>query len=336
MPKLRIDPFLLMLLAAVGIAALLPVRGSWADGFDVLVHIAIALLFFLYGAKLSPKAVRDGLLHWRLQMLVLGATYVVFPILGVAAASVLRGQLPDDLVTGVLFLSLLPSTVQSSVAFTSIARGNVAAALTSASLSNLLGVIVTPLLVVLVIGGEQGGLSLQSILDLALQLLLPFVVGQLARHWIGPWIASHKLLTSVVDRGSILLVVYAAFSEGMVAGIWAQVTWTDLLWLVAVSLALLAIILGITALAGKLFGFNRADRIAILFCGSKKSLATGIPMAGVLFAGHAVPLIVLPLMLFHQIQLFACAIIAQRYARDTDPDGGLAAVTGPLQPSRAV
>lgn len=316
MYRLRIDPFLLMLLATVGIAAVIPVRGAWADGFDVVVHLAIALLFFLYGAKLSPKAVREGLLHWRLQTLVLSATYIVFPILGVAAASLLRGYLPPDLITGVLFLSLLPSTVQSSVAFTSIAHGNVAAAVTSASVSNLLGVIATPLLVALVIGGAGGGLSMQSVGDLALQLLLPFVLGQLARRWIGGWIVAHKRLTAVVDRGSILLVVYAAFSEGMVAGIWAQVSWTDLLWLVLTSVVLLATILCITALAGKLLGFNRGDRLAILFCGSKKSLATGIPMAGILFAGHAIPLIVLPLMLFHQIQLFACAIIAQRFARD--------------------
>ena len=316
MRKLPIDSFLLMLMATVAIAAVIPVRGEMAEWFGILVHIAIAALFFLYGAKLSPKAVGEGLLHWRLQTLVLAATYVVFPLLGLATVFLMRDLLPDELLTGVLFLTLLPSTVQSSVAFTSIARGNVAAALTSASLSNLLGVIATPLLVALVIGGAGGGISLDSVLDLALQLVLPVVVGQLARRWIGAWLASHKPITSVVDRGSILLVVYAAFSEGMVDGVWSQVSWSDLAWLVVISVVLLAIILAITALAGKWLGFNREDRIAILFCGSKKSLATGIPMAGVLFAGSAVPLIVLPLMLFHQIQLFACAILAQRYARD--------------------
>ena len=316
MRKLPIDSFLLMLIATVAIAAVIPVRGEMAEWFGILVHIAIAALFFLYGAKLSPKAVGEGLLHWRLQMLVLSATYVVFPLLGVATVTLLRGTLPDELLTGVLFLTLLPSTVQSSVAFTSIARGNVAAALTSASLSNLLGVIATPLLVALVIGGAGGGISLESVIDLALQLVLPFAVGQLARRWIGAWLISHKPITSVVDRGSILLVVYAAFSEGMVEGVWSQVSWSDLVWLVVISIVLLAIILAITALAGKFLGFSREDRIAILFCGSKKSLATGIPMAGVLFAGSSVPLIVLPLMLFHQIQLFACAILAQRYARD--------------------
>lgn len=314
--RLPIDGYLLALIGMVILAALLPASGQAAVVMDWVVKAAIALLFFLYGARMSPAAIGAGLLHWRLQGTVFLSTFLLFPLLGLGLVFLMRGSLQPDLLTGMLYLCLLPSTVQSSIAFTSIAGGNVAGALTSASLSNLLGVIVTPLLVALMIGGAGGGIHLQSILDIGLQILAPFAVGQLCRPLMKDWLGRHAKLTGLVDRGSILLIVYAAFSEGVVAGVWSQVAPMDLAKVIGLNIVLLAIVLGLTLMAGRALKFDRPDRIVILFCGSKKSMATGIPMAGILFAGHAVPLIVLPIMLFHQIQLFACTIIAQRYARE--------------------
>ena len=314
--RLPIDGYLLALIGMVILAALLPASGQAAVVMDWVVKAAIALLFFLYGARMSPAAIGAGLLHWRLQGTVFLSTFLLFPLLGLGLVLLMRGSLQPDLLTGMLYLCLLPSTVQSSIAFTSIAGGNVAGALTSASLSNLLGVIVTPLLVALMIGGAGGGIHLQSILDIGLQILVPFAVGQLCRPLLKDWLTRHAKLTGLVDRGSILLIVYAAFSEGVVAGVWSQVAPMDLAKVIGLNIVLLAVVLGLTLMAGRVLKFDRPDRIVILFCGSKKSMATGIPMAGILFAGHAVPLIVLPIMLFHQIQLFACTIIAQRYARE--------------------
>lgn len=314
--RLPIDGYLLALIGMVILAALLPASGQAAVVMDWVVKAAIALLFFLYGARMSPAAIGAGLMHWRLQGTVFLSTFLLFPLLGLGLVFLMRGSLQPDLLTGMLYLCLLPSTVQSSIAFTSIAGGNVAGALTSASLSNLLGVIVTPLLVALMIGGAGGGIHLQSILDIGLQILVPFAVGQLCRPLLKDWLGRHSKLTGLVDRGSILLIVYAAFSEGVVAGVWSQVAPVDLAKVIGLNIVLLAIVLGLTLMAGRLLKFDKPDRLVILFCGSKKSMATGIPMAGILFAGHAVPLIVLPIMLFHQIQLFACTIIAQRYARE--------------------
>lgn len=316
--RLPIDSYLLALIGMVILAALLPASGQAAVVMDWVVKAAIALLFFLYGARMSPAAIGAGLMHWRLQGTVFLSTFLLFPLLGLGLVFLMRGSLQPDLLTGMLYLCLLPSTVQSSIAFTSIAGGNVAGALTSASLSNLLGVIVTPVLVALMIGGAGGGIHLQSILDIGLQILAPFAVGQLCRPLMKDWLGRHARLTGLVDRGSILLIVYAAFSEGVVAGVWSQVAPMDLAKVIGLNIVLLAIVLGLTLMAGRLLKFDKPDRIVILFCGSKKSMATGIPMAGILFAGHAVPLIVLPIMLFHQIQLFACTIIAQRYARENE------------------
>ncbi len=313
--RFGIDPYLLALIGTVIVAAILPARGIGATIAGDAVSVAVALLFFLYGARLSPMAVWEGLLHWRLQSLVFASTYILFPILGLVLTRACGAWLAPELALGVMFVCVLPSTVQSSIAFTSIARGNVPAALCSASVSNLFGMVVTPLLVMLLLDSRGGGFSTKAVEDIAIQLLLPFVAGQLLRPLIGAFLLRHKAVMSLVDRGSILLVVYAAFSEGMVAGIWSQVTIRDLALIILLDVVLLASVLVATTVLSRRLGFSKEDEIAIVFCGSKKSMASGIPMANILFPGQALGLIVLPLMLFHQAQLFACATLAQRYAR---------------------
>lgn len=314
--KLRIDPFVLSILGTVLIACLLPARGGAAGIAGHATSVAVGVLFFLYGARLSPAEAWAGLRHWRLHVTVFAATFVMFPLLGVLAHVLVPALLTPQLYTGVLFLCALPSTVQSSIAFTSIARGNVAAAICSASFSSLVGIVVTPLLVAMLITSGSGGISAKSFTDIVVQLLVPFLLGQLTRRWIADWVARHKPVLGVVDRGSILIVVYAAFSAGVVAGIWHQLNPLRFAELLVVNALLLALALAITSLAARRLGFDRADRITIVFCGSKKSLAAGLPMAAVLFAGQgagAVSLIVLPLMLFHQIQLMVCAALARRW-----------------------
>jgi sodium/bile acid cotransporter 7 len=313
--KLPIDGYVLALIATVIVAAIIPARGWGADAMGYVTYLAVALLFFLYGARLSTQAIVAGVMHWRLQGLVFIVTFVVFPVLGLIIVALSKPWLSPDLATGLMFVAVLPSTVQSSIAFTSIARGNVPAALCSASISNLAGIVVTPLLVALLLSNSGVGFSLNALEDIALQLLLPFALGQIARPLIGRFIIAHKKLTTIVDRGSILLIVYAAFSEGMVAGVWSRLSWPSLALVIVLDIVMLALALVITTIVSRRLGFSKEDEIAIVFCGSKKSMASGIPMANILFAGQAVSVIVLPLMLFHQIQLMVCADLARRYAR---------------------
>ena len=310
------DPFILALVATAALASVLPASGDALATLQVTTKIAIALLFFLYGARLSTSEAISGLKHWRLHTSILATTFVIFPLLGLLTHLLVPGLLAESLYTGVLLLCLVPSTVQSSVAFTSIARGNVAGAVVSASMSNLLGVFLTPFLVATLMRGTGDvHVDASSIVKIVLQLFVPFVVGQLARPAIGAWVRRHASPLRIVDRGSILLVVYVAFSEGVNAHVWSALDVAAIAALVAVCLVLLAVVMGSTVLTGRLLHFDRGDRIALLFCGSKKSLASGLPMATVLFPSHQVALIVLPLMLFHQLQLIVCAWIAGRMAR---------------------
>jgi sodium/bile acid cotransporter 7 len=314
--RLLPDTFTMTLVAVVLLASFLPASGQVAVGFGWLTNIAIALLFFLHGAKLSREAIISGAGHWRLHLLVFGLTFVLFPVLGLALKPLLSPLVGNELYLGMLYLCALPATVQSAIAFTSLARGNIPAAICSAAASSLFGIFLTPLLVTLLLNVHgDGGSTVDAILKISVQLLLPFVAGQIARRWIGAWVGRNKSWLKFVDQGSILLVVYGAFSEAVNEGIWQQIPPLELLGLVLACCVLLALVLLASSLLGKAFGFSQEDRITILFCGSKKSLATGVPMAQVLFAGSTIGVLILPLMLFHQIQLMVCAVLAQRYAK---------------------
>lgn len=312
------EPFILTLVGTVLLASLLPPRGAMVPVFDMAADAGIVLLFFLHGAKLSRDAIVAGMRNWRLHLAVFLSTYALFPLLGLGF-----GHLPlltPSIAMGVLFLTLLPSTVQSSIAFTAMARGNVAAAVCSASFSNLIGIVLTPALVALLMQGSQGmgGVSFSAIEKIVMQLLVPFVAGHLLRPWIGGWVARNKKLVTLVDRGSILLVVYTAFGAAVVEGLWKKVSGVDLAILCLVCSVILAVVLTATWFAAKAMKLPREDAVVLLFCGSKKSLASGVPMAGVLFPPAQIGIVLLPVMLFHQLQLIVCAILARRLVGDAE------------------
>ncbi|MDH2432815.1 bile acid:sodium symporter [Pokkaliibacter sp. MBI-7] len=325
-PRFLPDNFTLALLTTVLTASLLPCSGSVASALTSLTHLAIALLFFLHGAKLSRQAILAGAGHWRLHLVIFACTFVLFPVLGVMLKPVLSPLVTDDLYLGVLYLCALPATVQSAIAFTSMARGNIPAAVCSASASSLLGILVTPLLVKITLGAEGStGSTLGAIWQIVEQLLLPFVAGHLLRPVIGSFVDKHKAKLKFVDQGSILLVVYTAFSAAVIEGLWHALPLSALLGLVVVCIVLLAIVLFATSRVARLLGLSKEDEITLVFCGSKKSLASGVPMAQVLFAASSVGAILLPIMLFHQIQLMTCAVLAQKYgARKETPASALA------------
>jgi len=308
-----------LLVGMVLLASILPARGMLAAALPTVIVAAVALVLFLHGLRLSRAAMLAGAGNWRLHILVLAISFAAFPLLGLAARAAAPGLLPPKLWVGVVFLCLVPSTVQSSIAFTAIARGNVAAAVCAATLSNFAGVFLTPLLAALTLGVAGASVGPNKALAIGAQVLLPAVLGQLARPWAATWAKRNAAVLKLADQGSILLIVYSAFSASVVAGLWRGIAPASLARLAVVDCAILALALFGTARLGRLKPFTREDRIAIVFCGSKKSLATGVAIAGVLFGPARAGAAILPLMLYHQIQLLACAVLARRWASDPEP-----------------
>jgi sodium/bile acid cotransporter 7 len=310
------DGFTLSIVATVVIASFLPCHGEGAVIFGWLTTLAIAIMFFMQGARLSRDAVISGLAQWRLHLVILASTFVLFPILGFGFRALFPHLISPPMLIGLLYICLLPSTVQSSIAFTSIGHGNVPAAICAATFSTLIGVVLTPIMASLLLrthGGHGDGLG--AIGNIFLELLLPFVLGQVLRPWIADWAARNRNILKYTDRSSIILVVYTAFSAAVMRGIWHQLPLSGFAAIVISNGILLALVLLITTFGSRAMGFNRPEEIAIVFCGSKKSAASGVPMANVLFGASTVGLIVLPLIIFHQMQLMVCAVLAKRYAR---------------------
>ncbi|TGN41714.1 bile acid:sodium symporter family protein [Marinobacter confluentis] len=319
--KFSIDRFTLLLLGAVVLATYLPVRGGLADALATMVTLAVALLFFLHGVALSRNQIIAGATHWRLHIIITAFTFVFFPLMVLPIhqiSVVLPAWMPADLGLGFLYLGVLPSAVSSSIAYTAMARGNVPAAICSAAASNVFGMMLTPfLLLMLVSSSGAGELSVaEALKDIVLQLLLPFAVGHGLRPWLGGFMARQERLSTRYDQCVIWLVVYSAFSHSVASGLWEKLPLSAIFLTIVLCVLLLVFFMALATLVVRRLGLPLEDEAAVVFCGSKKSLASGLPMAKVLFSGHpGFGMIVLPIMCYNQIQVIVGAMLAQHYRK---------------------
>jgi len=312
---LRPDWFILSLVSTLLLAALLPCSGTAARIFHVLGACAIASLFFLQGARLSRESVLAGITHWRLHLTIAMTTFILFPTIGWSFGHLFPQLLPPEIWVGVMFLCTLPSTVQAPIALTSIANGNVAGAVCWVAFSNVAGIVLTPLLFGAFAHLQTGGIAPGNIGQVLLELLVPFLCGHLLRPWIGQWVERNRQLLAFTDRGSILVVVYAAFSSAVVNGMWNELS--PVVMTVAVLVVALLLMTGLLAASFTpcLMGFDRPDRIVVMFCGTQKSLIAAVPIANVLFHASTVGLILIPIMIYLPMQFVVGAWLAKQHAK---------------------
>lgn len=315
----KVDWFLTGMGLAVALAWYFPepgATGGWMHA-EVLTKAGVALIFFLHGLLLSLAALREGTMRWPVHLVVQSSTFLLFPLLGLGLLAV-PGLLPTPgLRLGVFFLCALPSTVSSSVALTATAHGNVPVAVFNATLSNLIGVALTPLWIGLLVTATGEGLPLGKVMiDLICWLLLPLAAGQMMRPWLGAWATRHKPAVNRVDRGVILLLVYTSFCDSVQREIWTDYGWGLIGLVIGLSLVLFFVVMLVMQAISRALRFPWPDEIATVFCGSKKTLAAGIPMAQLIF-GHdpRMGLILLPIMIYHPLQLIICSVLASRWAR---------------------
>ncbi|WP_407314886.1 bile acid:sodium symporter family protein [Pseudomonas sp. nanlin1] len=312
------DWFLIGMCLAVVLAYLFPRFGASGGAMhaSTVTNVGVFVVFFLHGMNLSSEQIRNGLKNWKLHLMVQCTTFVLFPLIWLGCDRLFGTQVPALLMLGFLYLCALPSTISSSVALTGSAKGNVPAAILNASLSSVLGIFITPWLISLEMGSGTGGIDLSdTLLNLCLMLLLPLVLGQLLRPLLGKFFAKHKRYTNLIDKWVILLLVYSAFCNSMVSGLWQQQGSSVLITAFIGSAVLLAVILLFTSSTARLLKFDHADKVAAVFCASKKSLAAGAPMAALIFGSNpGLGLILLPIMIYHPLQLIVCSIMAESYA----------------------
>lgn len=327
MKRPRMDWFLVGLGAAVALAWAWPAIGAKGGALhlELVSKFGVSLIFFLHGLTLSFAALSAGARKWRLHLVVQGFTFLFFPLLGLLLFWAAGEHTGPELRTGLFFLCALPSTVSSSVALTAAARGDVASAVFNATLSGLLGVVLTPLWLSLVLGASGQTLPLGSVvLDLVLWLILPLFLGQAARPLFGKLAARHKVGIGIVDRLTILLLVYTSFCDSVLGGVWNRGA-MPLAIAGGASVLLLTTTFWATWTTAKVLGFDREGRIAILFCGSKKTLASGVPMARLIFGSTpSLALILLPIMVYHSLQLVVGGWLASRLAASVVPRSDVA------------
>ncbi|WP_420193962.1 bile acid:sodium symporter family protein [Marinobacter sp. GH_1] len=322
--KFRLDTFTLLLLGAIVLASFLPVTGQAADMLATTGTIAVALLFFFHGAALSRQQIIDGATHWRLHILITALTFVFFPlaVLPINGLSNLVPEwMPRDLGLGFLYLGVLPSAVSSSIAYTAMARGNVPAAICSAAASNVFGMMLTPFLLLLLVSTSGTGefAVAEALKDIVLQLLLPFAVGHAFRPMLGGFLSRNESLMARYDQCVIWIIVYSAFSHSVVSGLWQNLPLQAVVLTILLCVGLLGLFMLVAMVMVRKLGLSLEDEAAVVFCGSKKSLASGLPMAKVLFSGHpGFGMIVLPIMCYNQIQVIVGAILAQKYRAKID------------------
>jgi len=317
--KFRPDTFTVLLIGAIVLASFLPATGSAGSLLATAGTIAVALLFFFHGAALSREQIVAGASHWRLHILITTLTFVFFPLAVLpinGMSSFAPTWMPADLGLGFLYLGVLPSAVSSSIAYTAMARGNVPAAICSAAASNVFGMMLTPfLLLLLVSSAGSGDFAVgEALKDIVLQLLLPFAVGHAMRPVLGGYLARNESLMARYDKCVIWLIVYSAFSHSVESGLWQNLPVKAIVLTILICIGLLALFMFFARFLVQRFGFSLEDEAAVVFCGSKKSLASGLPMAKVLFSGHpGFGMIVLPIMCYNQVQIILGAILAQKY-----------------------
>ncbi|PSU33915.1 bile acid:sodium symporter [Photobacterium lutimaris] len=320
--------FLTGMLTAVALAALMPSVGQSGGilHLDQVTAVGIAIIFFLHGVGMSPQAIKAGITNWKLHLFVQSATFIAYPLLWLIFGNMFHAMMPAALAFGFCYLFVLPSTISSSVAMTSAAKGNVPGAIFNASLSSVLGVLITPLLIQWFMGMEGVEMDIiDTVVSISSMLLLPMIVGQLLRPVLLKLLEKRKSIINKIDKWVILLIVFNAFSDSVKDGIWSDFALSTLaMTLLFTTLILLLVVHSMQWIARKA-GFNREDEIAAVFCGTKKTLAAGVPMAKVIFgANPMLGMMLLPIMFYHQIQIFYCAILANRYAKESEQEAQVA------------
>jgi len=249
-------------------------------------------------------------------------TFVLFPLLVIPFYGIVKDSAYFVTWLSIFFLASLPSTVSSSVVMVSIAKGNVTSAIFNASISGIIGIVMTPLLMSLFIQPDQGNVNNSEIIQqLLLKVLLPIVLGLLLNPLFKNLVTKYSKVIAEFDKMIILLIVYESFSEAFTQNVFASVPPAVFIIIAASVIILFFSVYELLKLISEKLHFKREDLIATTFCGSKKSLVHGSLFVMVLgIPEDQKVLFLLPVMIYHSFQLFYVSWLANRIRKSSPPN----------------
>lgn len=313
------DGFIVGILVMIVLAWLVPGIGDDGSSLELkkFIRYGIMLLFFFYGLRLSPEKLKNDLKNWKLHLTIQSLTFLFFPLVVLCFYPFFRHGSYEQLWLAVFFLAALPSTVSSSVVMVSMAKGNVPGAIFNASISGVIGIVLTPLWMGIFLDASTGEFNfVQTLIDLVIQILLPVTAGLILHQFWGNWAGRHKSKLTLFDKSVILTIVYRSFSESFTNGIFGSFPGGTLWGISVAAIVLFFVVFAFSGWVSKILGFNREETITVIFCGSKKSLVHGSVMASVLFADSATgSLFLVPIMIYHAFQLFYISMVARKWGK---------------------
>ncbi|MFV0564312.1 MAG: bile acid:sodium symporter family protein [Flavobacteriaceae bacterium] len=319
MKKIKVDKFVLAIVTTIAMAYLFPYWGTKHSPIpiDLISTIGIAFIFFFYGLKLSPEKLKNGLKNWKLHLLIQTTTFLVFPLLVLAFKPFLQTEEQKTLWLAFFFLAALPSTVSSSVVMVSMAKGNVPAAIFNASISGLIGIVVTPLWMGLFVLKAQSGFNFSDIyIKLITQIIVPVVLGVVLQRFFHAFALRYNKTLTLFDKGVILLIIYKSFAASFYDNVFSAVSFGDLASIFIAVLTLFYIVYWLTGFVSGKLNFSVEDQITAQFCGTKKSLVHGTVFSKIIFGNIAtIGILLLPIMLFHAIQILIISVKASKLER---------------------
>ena len=317
--RFKIDKFVIAIILTIGFAYFFPFWGTPNSNVPIntISTIGIFLIFFFYGLKLSPNKLKAGLKNWKLHILVQLATFLIFPLIVIVFKPLFSSENSALIWLAFFFIAALPSTVSSSVVMVSIAKGNIPAAIFNASISGIIGVVITPLWMGLFLNNEQADFDFTSIYTkLIVQIILPVILGVLLQRYFGAFAQKHSAKLTMFDKSIILLIIYKSFAESFYEGVFSSVSLLDLFGLLIAVISLFFVVYYLIGFIAKRLHFSLEDRITAQFCGTKKSLVHGTVFSKILFGNMlSLGIILLPLMLFHATQIVIVSFIASKLSK---------------------
>ncbi|XP_035148768.1 sodium/bile acid cotransporter 7 isoform X9 [Callithrix jacchus] len=313
--RMRKDWFMIGIVLAIAGAKLEPsigVNGGPLKPEITVSYIAVATIFFNSGLSLKTEELTSALVHLKLHLFIQIFTLAFFPATIWLFLQLLSiTPINEWLLKGLQTVGCMPPPVSSAVILTKAVGGNEAAAIFNSAFGSFLGIVITPLLLLLFLGSSSSVPFTSIFSQLFMTVVVPLIIGQIVRRYIKDWLERKKPPFGAVSSSVLLMIIYTTFCDTFSnPNIDLDKFSLVLILVIIFSIQLSFMLLTFIFSTRNNSGFTPADTVAIIFCSTHKSLTLGIPMLKIVFAGHEhLSLISVPLLIYHPAQILLGSVL---------------------------